>query len=281
MAMKKYVFIGLMLLLFTVPIFSQKDTSVIKTPFGLNESLTYEVKYNKAIFRGLLVGEFRFKVLATPETNPAAQTPNPNTQKYKFQGEAVSKGSLIKLFRQSINIKVETTVDGAEFRALQSEKDDNQNSRVRDSISIFDYETKRLTFKEMNPNEPNNPPRVIAAMLEDTTHDIVSAIYAMRRLPFAVGKSFTLDVTDTGVVYRIPLKVTARERIKTGLGKFWAWRVVPEIFGERGLVQGKGDMTMWITDDARRLPVRSRINAEVGRVEIRIKTAENLIPLKN
>jgi hypothetical protein len=42
------------------------------------------------------------------------------------------------------------------------------------------------------------------------------------------------------------------------------------------LVEKEGDMTIWITDDARRLPVRAQINSDLGRIEVKLKTASGL-----
>jgi hypothetical protein len=35
-------------------------------------------------------------------------------------------------------------------------------------------------------------------------------------------------------------------------------------------------MTIWLTDDARRLPVRSVVHTPYGKIDIRLKTATNL-----
>jgi len=34
-------------------------------------------------------------------------------------------------------------------------------------------------------------------------------------------------------------------------------------------------MEIWISDDARRIPVRARVNAEVGKADIKLKDATN------
>jgi len=34
-------------------------------------------------------------------------------------------------------------------------------------------------------------------------------------------------------------------------------------------------MILWITDDSRRLPVRSQINANIGRIEVKLKKIES------
>ena len=97
--------------------------------------------------------------------------------------------------------------------------------------------------------------------------------------PLKIGETIEIRVSDSGVVYRIPIKITAREQLKTVLGKVWTLRLEPEIFGDKGVLPDEGKMILWFTDDARRLPVRSQIQSPVGRIEIKLKQAQNLIPL--
>jgi hypothetical protein len=58
---------------------------------------------------------------------------------------------------------------------------------------------------------------------------------------------------------------------KTILGKVWCFRVEPAVFGAGHMIEDKGSMSIWITDDPRRIPVRSRIDTSFGRVEVRLK----------
>jgi hypothetical protein len=41
------------------------------------------------------------------------------------------------------------------------------------------------------------------------------------------------------------------------------------------MVEDKGKLTIWITDDARRLPVRARIDTNFGKVDVKLKTISN------
>jgi hypothetical protein len=68
------------------------------------------------------------------------------------------------------------------------------------------------------------------------------------------------------------VRVTAREEIKSILGKTWCFRVEPEVFGEKRFIEQKGSMIIWITDDPRRLLVRSQINSSIGRIEVKLKS---------
>ena len=120
------------------------------------------------------------------------------------------------------------------------------------------------------------PPRKIASEITPETLDLLSAVYKLRTLPLAVGKTFELSVSDSGLFYKIPVKVLARERQKTILGDVWCFRVEPNVFGEGRLIEKEGSMIIWITDDARRLPVRSQVNSPIGRVEIKLKSAKGI-----
>jgi Protein of unknown function (DUF3108) len=155
---------------------------------------------------------------------------------------------------------------------IKTVKQDIQKDRVRDSEALFDYGDKRVTWTEVDPKDPMRPPRKIASEIEGTTHDLISGVYSLRMLPLAVGKTFNLKISDSGLVYSVPVKVTAREMQKTEIGRVMCFRVEPEVFGPGRLVESDGKMVIWITDDARRIPVRSQVNASVGKIEIKIKS---------
>jgi hypothetical protein len=124
------------------------------------------------------------------------------------------------------------------------------------------------------------PPRMITSPLETSAQDLVSAIYYLRRQPLAVGKEFNVNLSDSGVIYEVPVKVVAREMQKSVLGKLWTLRVEPQIFGGKLPLAGEGKMFIWVTDDARHLPVRAQIQANIGKIEIKLRRAENLQPVK-
>ena len=115
------------------------------------------------------------------------------------------------------------------------------------------------------------PPRTVASSIKDETQDLVSAIYKLRHLPLAVGETFELTISDSGLVYKVPVRVAAREKKKSVLGKKWCFRIEPEVFGENRLIERDGDMTLWITDDRRRIPIRANINTNIGKVVVKLK----------
>lgn len=248
---------ALLTLAFSTFVFAQKSA-----PFAAGESLTYEAKFSKYI-QGI------------PAADLILTVDNGQDNDYLIRAEARSKGTLLKLFRFSFLQKLESTVDGDSFRVIKTVKHDVQKERIRDSEALFDYADKRVTYTESDPNSPMKPPRRIASDLEGSTHDLISGVYSLRMLPLAVGKKFDLRISDSGLVYNIPVRVTAREMQKTEIGRVMCFRVEPEVFGIGRLIENKGSMIIWITEDARRIPVRSQVNAPVGKVEIKIKSIAN------
>jgi hypothetical protein len=228
-------------------------------PFEEGEILTYEGKVSK-IIQGIAVADLTFEVDRAADRD------------FLIKAEAKSKGTLLKLFRFSFLQKFESTIDDKNFRVIRTVKQDIQKDRVRDSEALFDYGDKRVTWTETDPKDPMRPPRKIASEIEGTTHDLISGVYSLRMLPLAVGKTFNLKISDSGLVYSVPVKVTGRELQKTEIGRVMCFRVEPQVFGPGRLVESDGKMVIWITDDARRIPVRSQVNASVGKIEIKIKS---------
>jgi hypothetical protein len=229
-------------------------------PVSEGETLSYEGKLSKAIFRGISVADINFTVARAS-----------NGKDYLIKTEAVSKGSLTRLLRFSFLQTFESTVEAENFRILKTTKHDEQGERIRDSEAFFDYDDKRVTFTESNPQDPMRPPRRIASAIEENTQDLISGIYTLRRLPLAVGKTFQVTVSDSGLVYKIPVRVTAREQQNTVLGKVWCFRVEPEVFGANRVIEQKGSMTIWIADDSRRVPVRAQISTDGYKIEVKLK----------
>lgn len=273
----KYLLLSLALVFLPVPAVAQTQTNsttavalhpasfVSAAPFRAGEVLTYEAKFNRSFIPPFVLGDITFSVVESPRSAGG---------RFLIRSEAQSRG-MAKLFGKKIVQKLESSIDGDRFRILRSEKYDEQDERIRNSVSLFDYQEGKVTFTETNPNDPARRPYQLASSIPQIAHDMVSGVYSMRMLALGIGKTFEITVSDSGLVYTIPVRVTARERQKSILGKVWTWRVEPDIFGENRPLRGKGKMVIWIMDDARRIPVRAEITASIGRIDVKLKRITN------
>jgi hypothetical protein len=245
-------------------------------PFEPPEELVYEGEFSRSLFRGLNVAELRFTAERIPSTQPAAATKATGEaapSRLLFKAEAVSKGLLQKLFGFNFRQHIESTVEPDSFSVLQTTKLDQQGSRLRTSEAIFDHQAGQVVWTERDPKNPAREPRVVTSQLKGPVQDIMSAIYFLRTQTLTPGKNFELAISDSGRVYAVPVRVVEKRRFKTVLGKVQTVRVDPEIFGEGRPLGGRGSMSIWFTDDARHIPVRARINNELGTIDITLKKA--------
>lgn len=261
---------GFKLLIVTVLLLAPALASIAQPPaasalpFMAGETLNFEAKVSR-IIKGIAVADLSFTVMNAPGGDNLV-----------IKSEARSKGTLIKIFGFSFLQQFESTIDAKASHILKTVKHDVQKERVRDSEAVFDYAEKRVTYIETDPNDTSRPPRKIASKIDDATYDIVSGVYALRNMPLTVGKTIEMMISDSGLAYTVPVKVTAREQQKTIFGKVWCFKIEPDIFGPGRLIEREGKMIIWLTDDARRLPVRSQINTQWGRVEVKLKTTAGL-----
>jgi len=240
-------------------------SAVTNRPFNYGETLTYDGKAKvSSLLPATSVADLTFTVAKAPDSN-----------NYVITGNAKSKGTLVKMFSYSFLENYESTIDSAEFKALKSTHHDVQKERVRDGLATFDYGQKRVTYVETDPGDPMRPPRNIASNLEGVTHDIVSGLYSIRLRPLELNKTFEVTISDSGLVYKVPVRVTAREQQKTIFGRIWCWRIEPDVFGPGRIIDREGKMIIWVADDARRIPVRATIDTFV-KIDIRLKSASNL-----
>lgn len=239
-------------------------------PFEPYEELVYDGNFSRAILRNVNIAELHFKADHTQVSAAGASSNAANP--LHFTIEANSRGIVTKLFGLNFHQRIESTVEPASFNVLQTTKLDEQGKRKRTSEAVFDRAVGKITWTERDPTDPTRQPRVVTSALSGDVQDLASAFYYLRTQPLEVGRSFEILVSDSGQVYHIPVAVTERKKMKTVLGEVQTLKIEPEIFGEGRLMRGKGQLTLWVTDDARHIPVRAHINNEMGTLDVKLKS---------
>jgi hypothetical protein len=262
--------------------------SAAAMPFAPSEQLVYEGEFSKLLLRGINVAELRFKAsrpapaaaTAPPGEGDAQTTPAADAQPLLLSTEVISKGFFSKLFGVTFHFRAETQVEPNAFYALRSTKIDEQGKRLRTSETVFDAEAKTVEYTERDPNNAGQPARVITAALEGPTQDIVSAIYFLRTLDLTPGRSFVIPISDSGRVYQVPASVVAeKKKMKSIVGKVAVVRIDVELFGPgRPVEEGKGKMSIWVTDDERRIPIKARLSHDIGQLDITLKSMQRDVP---
>jgi hypothetical protein len=228
-----------------VPAKSAADAPDRAVPFKIGEVLTYDVSWSSLVTGGsasLTVKERRTASSRTGYYIAAEANPRPLFQKlYPF------------LYR------ADTLVDTKTLLPIQASTFSDERGRTRLKTTRFpvsgttvDYEIKTATVLH---DKRTVPPYV---------QDPLSVLYFLRGVPFKEGDNIKgIPVTDGGELYFARIQFGGASTIKTGAGTFSAWQIQLTVLDEKGLPSGK-KMTLWLSADARRIPVRFDVGLPVG-----------------
>jgi hypothetical protein len=257
------------------PILAQKAGP---RPFGPGEELIFKAEISRSLLKKVDVATFKFSVEHAPVPTNAHSSSAMPTAPYalKFTGDVASEGFFTKLFNLKFHQHVESIVDPVSMAVQKTVKLDEQGKRVRTSEATFDQTKGKVVWIERDPNNPTRPARTVSNDFTGAVQDVVSAIYYLRTQKLEVGKSFEIEISDSGRVYRVPVRVSQLKRMKTVIGRVTAVLVEPDLFGDGRMVNAKGQFSIWLTDDQRHLPVSAQIKGEFGTFDITLKKVSNV-----
>jgi Protein of unknown function (DUF3108) len=236
--------------------------------FELGEELHFEAEFSRALLRKLDVADLKFRASRTPAEESNDSQPYALT----FSADVSSKGFFPRLFNLKFRERVESTVEPMTFTIQKTKIIDEQGKRVRNTETTFDSSKGKMTWTSRDPNNPSAEPRHKITDFSGQLQDVLSAIYFIRTQPLQVGKTFEVFIGDGGQVYKVPVKVVEKKRMKTVLGRVDVLRVNPELFGPDRLIDSeKGEFSIWITDDARHIPVAGKVKTDYGTFDIKLK----------
>jgi len=144
-------------------------------------------------------------------------------------------------------------------------KVEEDNYRDEDLV-FYDHDKKKLKGKKKDMDMP--------AYLQD----IVSSIYYARTIDFqnaATGQSFPINIYLDQEIYNLKFKYIGKETIKTDLGKIECYKLRPQLVVDR-VFKDEDDMTIWVSADANKIPIRIKANIYVGSVKIDITSTKGL-----
>lgn len=109
-----------------------------------------------------------------------------------------------------------------------------------------------------------------------TSHvlDLLSGFYFLRGKPLKVGTSEMLQVYDSDQYTEIPVQVLRRERVSLpGFRKADTLVIKPQLKTD-GIFKRTGDVTIWLTDDDYRAPVKVETQIPLGKVTVELLSAD-------
>ncbi|HTS87684.1 MAG TPA: DUF3108 domain-containing protein [Gemmatimonadales bacterium] len=105
--------------------------------------------------------------------------------------------------------------------------------------------------------------------------DDAAFFYFIRTIPIDVGKTYTYNRYFKRELNPVTIKVVKRESMEMPDGKDVNCLVLNPVVGEEGVFAPRADAMLWLTDDARRIPVQIRSKLPFGTVTLRLEKIED------
>ncbi len=257
-----FVVLAVLLLFFEVsPVSADPDQKQISPnrahslPFRPGEKLTYEISWSNLVQAGTAVMEV--EKVETAGGMPA----------YRCISTARSSGFLSRFYKVSDSIV--SVIDGNALYSLSFQLDQSHGKRRKQREMMFNHE--KGTVSVVTDGQQST------YAIPDDIQDPLSSLYSVRtRKDFMVDKPIILHVHEDGKTWAVEVQTLGREKIKTVLGEFNTIKIKTYPRYE-GVFQNKGEIFIWLTDDARRIPVLMKSTISIGSIVstlVDIKTGE-------
>lgn len=253
--MKKYI-LTIITLLISLAGWSQTNgfCGLTNTAFKSGEKLIYKVYYNVS-FAYIGAGEVSFT--ASLENLQGRKT-------YHIVGNGRTYSSYDWIFK--VRDKYESFIDTATMLPLRFVREVNEGDYHKHNVVNFDENNHKAVS--------NNGSFDIPAC----TQDVLSAIYYARNINFdnySVGQKipFTMFLDDE--VYHIYIRYLGKEKVTTRYGTFHAIKFSPLLI-KGTIFKGGEEMTVWVSDDANKIPLRINSPITVGSIKVDLIGYDNL-----
>lgn len=193
-------------------------------------------------------------------------------QTYDVDLHLESAGTLARLYKVDNLYKahLEDNLCATNFSLVSHE-----GKRVRDTQVAIDRSRHKATYVERDLAANNKVLHNQQTDVPACVPDVIGALARMRLLTIGPGQSTQIPVTDGKKWTNAKVEAQEREEVKTPAGTFKTLRYEAFLF-DGALFARKARLFVWITDDARRLPVQLRMKFAfpVGIVTLQLEKEE-------
>lgn len=262
--MKNKLFIIVFLAFFTVCSLSGQTLFPKIKAFQVGEVIEYDVFYSWGLI-WVNAGYVKFSV--------KDEIVNEKTL-FHFVGEGTSKHNWDWFYK--VRDKYESFNDTTTLHPYKYIRNSNDGGDWVYNDVTFNFKTNTAIGFLKTKKKPNL--KVDTLKIVQTTFDPMSMIYYARSLDFANFKpkdEIAISILLDNEVHKRKITYLGKETIKTDMGTFKCIKFKPTLIP--GTIFKEGDeMTVWVTDDENRVPVKVETPIVIGTVKVFLKSASGL-----
>jgi hypothetical protein len=165
-----------------------------------------------------------------------------------------------------LSYKADTLLDIYSLLPQRASIYSDEGKQHRLKVTTFDHAAKKAQY-EVQTRTLVKKELAIPAYSQDG----LSALYVLRAISLKPGDKFTMPICDAGEAYTVQITVGGVETVKTGIGDVRAWKITPVLSADNQ--GGAKRLSLWLSDDSRRLPVRMQAQLAVGSFDLTLKSS--------
>jgi len=161
------------------------------------------------------------------------------------------------------------------FCAAESQMDSKEGKRHRQTTVTYDRTQNRAAWVEHDVLDNNKVLRRAQVDVPHCVHDVLGGLLTLRGSTLEPGQSTLTPMSDGRRSAQVKVDAQEREEVTTPAGTFKTIRY--EVNLMNGVVYPrKGRAFVWVSDDARRIPVqiRLRLAFPIGTVTLQLQKEE-------
>ncbi len=183
-----------------------------------------------------------------------------------------SGGLVSKLYKLDYNYASEME---DQFCTTSTDLNAVERNRHRETKVTYDHARHKAIYVERDLLK-NATAKTTEIDIPTCVSDVIGGLYKVRTLKLEPGQSTQVQLSDGKKSVSVRLDAQQREQLKLAAGTFNTIRYEAFVFNGV-LFARKGDLTVWITDDGRRLPVqiRARMSFPIGSITFELQKEEH------
>jgi hypothetical protein len=230
----------------------RKDAAV---PFKVGETLTYDVSWSS------------FLVAGTAISRVLEKKPSFNSDAYYVVVEGRPTPLVARLY--NLFYKMDTLLDSFTLLSQRGSLYSEEGASRTTTATRFDRNARRA-FVERQTDKMEK----VDFAVPPATQDGLAVLYALRGRAFKTGERFGTPVADSGSLYTVQVEVGALEPVSVPAGQFTAWSMKVGITDAQGQPVWRNN-EVWISSDARRLPVKLQAELPIGHFVLTLREVMN------
>lgn len=220
-------------------------TAAVKFVPTVGERLNYDVSWADFITAGELT-------LETKDRRPVD-----GIDAFHVTAQAQSVG-LVSAVAMKVNDVYESFLNAATLAPFRATRDTRRGKKRAQGSMTIDQQKRTAQLDDGRTIE-----------IPPDTYDIAGLLFAIRGMDLTVGRARQFNILEEGKLYKISVEPEAREKVTTRAGTFETVKVATKNLSG-GRDSNLYNLKMFITTDARRLPVMLTAEPSWGSVRVQL-----------